>query len=316
MRLGRIWGIEIRLDPLAFALLLLALVTGYGIELLLACLALLVHEAAHLAWAEAEGIAVAEIRVHPLGGRAEMPDLLFRDRRAVWATAFAGPVANLVMAGLFSTLLRHPLPTPWGVLLPDPQATVFFVDANMALAALNLLPVLPLDGGQALRVTLSPVWGEGRTVRRLALWGTALGMVLAAYGVMRSLRGEAAMNWILLGSWMAISSRGEMRALPFRIAVGPVERRVLLARGKVLEGRVLVASRQAPVLTVYRRFSPRVYHVILVTDEGGAVIGFLDESDLERALAEQGSEVTLEAFVRPLPGPGRVGPDGLTWRMV
>lgn len=302
MRIGRVWGIEVRFDPVLVLVLAFALLAGYGAEALLTGLALVVHEGAHLAWAQAEGLRVRRIRLHPLGGRAEIPDLMLREPRAVWATAAAGPLANLAAAAIFSSLLLHPIPAPWGAVAPDRGLTVFFVDANLALSGLNLLPVLPLDGGQAVRAMLGPRWGEAMVVKRLALLGTALGLSLVGAGAFRLLGGREGLNWVALGGWMVFASREERRSFPYIAATGPADRRATLARGRIVPGRVLVASSEATVLAVYRRLSTREYCVVYVTDRGGRVIGLVDETGLERALADRGPASLLGEALPPCPG--------------
>lgn len=316
MRIGQIWGIEVRFDPLLVLVLALAVVAGYGVAALLTGLALVVHEGAHVAWAEAEGLRVRAIRLHPLGGRADIPDLAFREPRAVWATAAAGPLANLAVAAVFAAFLRHAVPTPWGVARPDPALTAFFVDANLALAGLNLLPVLPLDGGQAVRVMLGPLWGEALVVRRLALLGTLVGVGMAGAGAFRLARGESGVNWIALGGWVVLASRTERRSLPYLSATGPSDRRAALARGRVLPGRILVASAESTVLAAYRRLSTREYHLVYVTDRLGHVTGVVDEACLERTLEEHGPDARLGDALGPPPGAAGAGSGDGGRRMV
>jgi Zn-dependent protease len=72
-------------------------------------------------------------------------------RDMVWV-ALAGPSANLLMAILWSfALLATELPTiPEWMVLPLTAMAVAGVFINLILMTLNLLPILPLDGGRVL----------------------------------------------------------------------------------------------------------------------------------------------------------------------
>ena len=72
-------------------------------------------------------------------------------RDMVWV-ALAGPGANLLMAILWSlALLATEMPAmPEWMVLPLAAMTVAGVFINLILMALNLLPILPLDGGRVL----------------------------------------------------------------------------------------------------------------------------------------------------------------------
>ena len=72
-------------------------------------------------------------------------------RDMVWV-ALAGPGANLLMAILWSlALLATEMPAmPEWMVLPLAAMAVAGVFINLILMALNLLPILPLDGGRVL----------------------------------------------------------------------------------------------------------------------------------------------------------------------
>src|SRR6185503_2588305 len=93
-----------------------------------------------------------------------------------WVAA-AGPAVNLAMAVAWAFLLKSVIELPTGYFsLPLSQMAVAGIVVNMAVMAINLLPILPLDGGRIL-VGLLPrrlAWQFAKTER----WG---GYVLLAF---------------------------------------------------------------------------------------------------------------------------------------
>jgi Zn-dependent protease len=93
-----------------------------------------------------------------------------------WVAA-AGPAMNLAMAMAWAFLLKSVIELPSGHFsLPISQMAVAGIVVNIAVMAINLLPILPLDGGRIL-VGLLPkrlAWQFSKTER----WG---GYVLLAF---------------------------------------------------------------------------------------------------------------------------------------
>ena len=68
-----------------------------------------------------------------------------------FAVSAAGPVSNLVLAAIFSVVLRLGLENP-GLM----QLAYFGVSINIFLALFNLIPLPPLDGSHILALVLPP----------------------------------------------------------------------------------------------------------------------------------------------------------------
>ncbi len=132
-------------------------VGGYFIAFAYALLLLfsvLIHELAHAVAAKLYRWPTHKIVLNLWGGHTEFDFSKATPGKAL-VVAFAGPIANFVLAGL-GWLVQLALPEPTslaavaGVLL-----TNIFVWANVLIGGFNILPGLPLDGG---RLVESIVW--------------------------------------------------------------------------------------------------------------------------------------------------------------
>ena len=92
----------------------------------------------------------------PINGRN-----LHHPRRDMALVALAGPTANLVMAVLWGLVVQVGLSlwdaSQW-LALPLVYMGAAGVLINVILMALNLFPLLPLDGGRVLNALLPPAW--------------------------------------------------------------------------------------------------------------------------------------------------------------
>jgi Zn-dependent protease/CBS domain-containing protein len=229
LRLGRIAGIEIGIHYtwlLAFILfawlfaegLFRQASPGYSVGTywiagivvtLLLFLSVLLHELAHSLVAQARGIPVRSITLFIFGGVSNLEEEAERPA-AEFAMAIVGPITSLVLALIFWIIFQAMQPCVslagffrFGGWLPQENivaaALYQLAFINALLAAFNILPGFPLDGGRVLR---SILWGTtGNLVRATniaATVGRFFGWGFIALGVYWFLRGD----W-LGGLWIA-----------------------------------------------------------------------------------------------------------------
>ena len=100
-------------------------------------------------------------------------------RLGMLMTAAAGPLSNLVLAGLAAVLLTL-LPTHAPAMPRWKDALYVLLEQgvliNMALAAFNMLPIHPLDGSRVVDGLLSPAWRDWW--RRIGRWGAIVLLLL------------------------------------------------------------------------------------------------------------------------------------------
>src|SRR5215471_3527201 len=198
IRIGRILGIPIFVDfswILIFGVFCYALseqlfrlehkewtaaqdwAAGFSTSVLFfACVVL--HELAHSVVAQAYKIKVLSITLFVFGGLARIsrePTKAMQE----FNIAVAGPLASGLLAGLFGGLS---LLFPSDGLLRSPLQ--YLAGANVLVAAFNLLPGFPLDGGRMFRAM---VWGAtkdfARATRVAGASGKLIAYLLIAYGL-------------------------------------------------------------------------------------------------------------------------------------
>ncbi|MFF1720163.1 site-2 protease family protein [Streptomyces sviceus] len=129
----------------------------------------LVHELAHTVAALRFKLPVRRIQLQFFGGVSEIEKEAETPGRE-FVLAFVGPLLSLVLAGLFYVAMQPVEPgTVPGVLLAG------LMVSNLIVAAFNLLPGLPLDGGRMLRAVVWKITGKPMSGTIAAAWvGRAL----------------------------------------------------------------------------------------------------------------------------------------------
>lgn len=183
---------------------------------------LLAHELAHALVARRRGIRVRSVTLWMLGGMTRL-DGDPETPRSDLAIAIAGPLTSVLLGLLL-------LGSGIGLRLVTADAVVgvvatvcFWLGAmNVMLAAFNLLPGAPLDGGRILRAAIW-WWRGDRTTAELAATqaGKVVGGTLIAVGIaMIVLLGRLDGLWVAIVGWFLTSSAGlEQRASSVQAAI-------------------------------------------------------------------------------------------------
>ncbi|MDB5049388.1 MAG: putative zinc metalloprotease containing domain pair [Fibrobacteres bacterium] len=233
IKLFRVGGIDIRLDPSWFILVLLitwSLAMGLfplqfptlspgtwwamgfagAIGLFLS---ILIHEISHSIVGRRFGLEMQSITLFLFGGMAEMPHEPARPRAEFWMS-IAGPIASLVLSAVFYAIDRVGLMAGWS--LPWIGIFGYLSLVNLLLAVFNLVPAFPLDGGRVLRSILWASTGDyGASTRIATRVGAGFGLLLVLLGAVRILTGNVVGGvwWMLIGIFIRTSAQASLQHL-------------------------------------------------------------------------------------------------------
>ncbi|QYO62000.1 site-2 protease family protein [Leptolyngbya sp. 7M] len=222
LRIGSLFGIPFYVNFSWF--LILALITwNYGQQLgaafpylgggawllglvtaLLLFASVLAHELGHSLVALRQGIPVNSITLFIFGGLASLGEESKTPVEAFWV-AIAGPLVSLVLFGLLTVINTS-------VSLSAPLAAVVGSLAliNLVLALFNLLPGLPLDGGNVLKALVWKITGKPyKGIAFASRAGQFLGWVGISLGLLNLLGiSNVGSIWTLLIGWFLLQNAG------------------------------------------------------------------------------------------------------------
>jgi CBS domain-containing protein len=197
--LGRWFGVHLRIHYFFLLLLFfcavstnLAGVSGWRGAMLWVLLlgAVLGREGARAMTAAYQGLAVRSILLLPIGGLFSYASPEMAEQADTGATqaalTAAGPLANLVFAGLVAALIAGasaqvpiaamPLITPSHLM----RSTVWL---NVVLAALHMIPAYPLDAGRLMRSGIAKTKGMAQATRAVSGIGQMAGIAAVVAGL-------------------------------------------------------------------------------------------------------------------------------------
>lgn len=209
-RIGSLFGIPLFLDPLWFVILGLATlnfgvayqewgtVTAWSAGISMALLlfgSVLLHELGHSLAARSQGIKVNSITLFLFGGIAAIEEESKTPGKA-FQVAIAGPLVSVALFFILQLISNiTPDTNPIAVMVGD------LARINLVLALFNLIPGLPLDGGQVLKAALWKVTGDRfQAVHLAARAGQILGYAAIALGFAV----DFVTRELVIGLWIAL----------------------------------------------------------------------------------------------------------------
>ena len=266
--------------------------------------ALLAHELAHAIVARRRGIRVRAITLWALGGVAEIEGDA-PDPRTELAIAMAGPLASLAAAVTFWLATMGVAAADWSTVLSAVFGWLAFM--NVALAAFNLLPGAPLDGGRVLHAVLWWRYADrARADQAAKRSGEVLGAALIAVGVFEAVAlAWPGGLWLALIGWFLVSaarSEASARAARDRLA-GLRVSDIMTPHPDSAPGWVSI---EWFVATVAGRSRQTAFPVV---DLSGAPVGFVEVETLAAVPGAERATTRVDKVAVRVPPEHVLGPD-------
>ena len=268
--------------------LLLGLVTA-----LLLFASVLAHELGHSFVAIRQGIAVKSITLFLFGGLASLEKESKTPASAFWV-AIAGPLVSILLFGIFTGInVTLGLTGSLAVLL----GTLAYV--NLALAVFNLIPGLPLDGGNILKALVWKITGNPyKGVIFASRAGQLIGWLAIASGLIPLLTYGSFTNfWNLLIGFFLLQNAG--RAAQSAKVQGKLND-LTVADALTSDSHEVSASlslREFADRSILDNNNSRRF---LVTDDAGQLVGAIALDDLRKISTAMWSETQVKDVMQPI----------------
>jgi len=247
------------------------------------------HEFGHILTARRYGIVSPVITLLPIGGVADMEKMPDKPRQEL-LIALAGPAVNLVIAALLILFLGA-VDVSDGIQISDPSVNLLkrLAAVNIFLAAFNLIPAFPMDGGRVLRAALSIWIGKGRATRIAAQIGQGFAFLLGFLGLF----GNPLLLFIAIFVYIAAAGEAQMTSMS-EAARG-------LKAADAMETRIGVIERSASVREAVDMLLATSQDEFPVVDASRRLSGFLSRANIIEALRAAEPGAPIAPFVRQEP---------------
>ena len=319
IRIGNLFGIPFFINPSWF--FVLALVTWtYGngltefpsltgampwllglVAALLLFSSVLAHELGHSFVAISQGIPVKSITLFIFGGLATLEKESETPLQA-FLVAIAGPLVSLLLFGVFTLVASN-------VALSLPLQAIIGLLAyiNLILAAFNMIPGLPLDGGNVLKAIVWKVTGNpNKGVIFAGRVGQVIGWIAIALGGLSLFNVGPGSIWTLLIGGFLLQNAG------FAAQSATVQDKLsqYTAQDAVIPDSPIVSS-ELSIREFVNNYviGKERWKKFLVVDENRQLLGSVSTEDLKQIHTSDWNDVYLSKLITPVPEADKIAAD-------
>jgi len=241
------------------------------------------HELGHALTARRYGIRTSDITLFPIGGVARL-ERMPEDPKQELVVALAGPAVNLVLALLiFGVLAGASLLT--GLASAMILGSGFLLNllwVNIFLAAFNLLPAFPMDGGRVLRALLALRMNYVRATNIAARVGQAMALAIGLAGILVTHNPFM----VVIAIFVYLGAGQEAMMVQRKSALGKTK------VGEVMIREFRVLSAESSLKLAAEQFLAGWQHDFPVIEQG-RIVGALNREELLRGLEQHGPEASV-----------------------
>jgi Zn-dependent protease/CBS domain-containing protein len=246
----------------------------------------LAHELGHSWVAIKQGIGVKSISLFLFGGLANLERESKTPAEAFWV-AIAGPLVSIFLAGLLTVI-------GVGAALTGPAAAIvqLLASINLALALFNLIPGLPLDGGNILKAIVWKITGNPyKGVIFASRVGQIIGWIAIATGIFGNI-------WNLVIGWFLLQNAGQSA----QYATVQNELAGLTAADALTPESPIVPENLSlrEFANNYVIGSTHTWRRFLVTDDAGQLVGAIDLDDMKNIPTGTWPQVQVKEILKPI----------------
>jgi len=249
-----------------------------------ACVVL--HELGHALAARRFGVRTRDITLLPIGGVARLESMPEKPSHEL-VVALAGPAVNLVIAAVLLGVLAflHGPMGPAGLQVASGPFLTRLLWVNVALAAFNLLPAFPMDGGRVLRAALAMRLDRTRATELAARIGQAMALVFGVLGLLYN------PFLLLIAVFVWMGARAEASMVQMKSALHGIQ----VNQAMITEYHTLAPTQPLSAVVDLTLASFQQDFPVL---DGGRPVGVLTHADLLRGLTEAGPTSPVEAVMQ------------------
>ncbi len=244
----------------------------------------LLHELAHVLCAYRLDVSVSRITIYPFGVAAQLSGEYIKSSEKEFIIAFSGPFFNIILFWICIMLAKL---FPFDIL-------DFCMDINVAMAAVNLIPALPLDGGRMLKSILTSKLGIIRAYNFMLCLSRTLICALGIFAVYLFFSSNFNFSLILISAFLFQNLSREQKSISHITLAEILNNSKKLKSRNTYKTKVICTTEDTFASILLRHLSYDYFCIIHIADQNSSIVKTLSETQVLSALTTHGIRIKFK----------------------
>ncbi|MCK9479460.1 MAG: M50 family metallopeptidase [Firmicutes bacterium] len=264
-----------------FLLLLFALLFNFIYYISLVYAVVFLHELAHAFTAALLGVKIDRLEVLPFGITIHLKCAYIKKPLHEIIIAAAGPFGSALLAFVCVKF----------------NFSSFLIISNAAVALINCIPALPLDGGRILRAILTESWGYVKAFNFTLKMTKLFSVFLLVLGAAIIYYTKFNFSLLIIGAFLAVNIIAERRGSRYVIMNEILKSKQKISNGCAERAAVIAISADEPARKALKLLSHNKYYLITVINSNMEIIGTVTETQLIEQLVFKGIRIKAKEMI-------------------
>ncbi len=265
-------GIDVVISPLMLPMLAAIFFMRQLDTYMVVFVCALIHELAHITAASKYKIEVEAIEVLPVGLVARTAKIKGIPLMREIIIYISGPLINIVLASV-AALLKY------GFNFLNNELIEKLILINILLALVNLLPIIPLDGGKILHAVLSSKIGYIKVSNICIVLSKAVCVIILVPSIV-ILGYTGNFSILILCIFILIYATRYDGILKVETLADIIYKKEVLIKKKIIKIEVVAAHLSVELIELVKRFNLNKLYFVMVLDDHLKTVGIVNEVEI------------------------------------
>ncbi len=276
-------GKKLKINIWVFPTIIASVYGGYTQLFFVSYLSAALHELAHIICAHFLKVGISYVNLYPFGISARLKSSYIQSAEKEFLVAIAGPFCSLLLFWLFSSLYA----------IYGQPLLLYSADTNLALSLINLIPVLPLDGGRILKALLTSRFGIIRSYNFMLKLSRIATLILLVSAIIFVITVQN-FSLILISAFLLQNLVWEQHSLSLITLKEVLASKEKVNLKNILPAKVICVSEEALASSILKILSYDRFYLINTIDKNCKITKTLTESEVLSALTQTGIRIKFK----------------------